>query len=176
MFIKNDNICLRCAEPEDAPLIYKWENDRSVWRVSNNLTPYSLFQIEQFLLSNNDLFSAKQLRLMIDNNQSLSVGCIDLFNFDTVNQRAEVGILIDNAYRHQGYGKQSILLLLDYAFNNLLLNQLFCSIDELNLESRQVFQDLGFEICGHRKQWLKTPDGFIDVIDFQYLKQRNHKQ
>lgn len=30
MFIKNDNISLRCAEPEDAPLIYKWENDRSV--------------------------------------------------------------------------------------------------------------------------------------------------
>ena len=172
MFIKNDNISLRCAEPEDAPLIYKWENDRSVWRVSNNQAPYSLFQIEQFLLSNNDLFSNKQLRLMIDNPQSLSVGCIDLFNFDAVNQHAEVGLLIDSAFRHQGYAKESLQLLLEYTFNNLMLHQLFCSVDEKNIESQQVFLHLGFEKCGHRKQWIKTPEGFLDVIYFQYINNK----
>ena len=55
MFIANDTIALRCAEPEDAALIYRWENDRKVWRVSGTIAPYTLFHIEQFLLNNNDL-------------------------------------------------------------------------------------------------------------------------
>ena len=53
MFIKNDTIALRRAEPEDADLIFRWENDRDIWRVSGTHAPYSRFQIEQFLLSGN---------------------------------------------------------------------------------------------------------------------------
>lgn len=173
MFIGNDNIGLRCAEPEDASLIYEWENDRSVWRVSCNRTPYSLFQIEQFLLNNNDLFSNNQLRLMIDRLDGQSVGCIDLFNFDAMNERVELGLFISAAFRNHGYAKQSIALLKEYAFNNLMLNQIFCSVDENNPESQKVFLESGFEICGRRKQWLKTPEGFIDIIDFQHIKKRN---
>ena len=53
MFIKDKTITLRCAEPDDAELIFRWENDRNIWRVSGTHVPYSRFQIEQFLLGNN---------------------------------------------------------------------------------------------------------------------------
>ena len=89
MFIKDDIITLRCAEPEDAGKIFRWENDRHIWRVSGTHVPFTRFQIEQFLLSNNDLFSPKQLRLMIDLNETgQSIGCIDNFDYDCINQRA----------------------------------------------------------------------------------------
>ena len=94
MFIKDDTITLRCAEPEDAELIYRWENDRGIWRVSGTHVPFTRFQIDQFLLSNNDLFSQKQLRLMIDLNETgESIGCIDIYDYDALNERAKVGIL-----------------------------------------------------------------------------------
>ena len=173
MFIQNDTIALRCAEPEDAPLIYRWENDRSVWRVSGTIAPYTLFHIEQFLLNNNDLTSQKQLRLMIDlRDTKESIGCIDIYDDDAFNSRAGLGILIDKAFRQQGYAKSALALCVEYLFKDLLLHQVYCSIDETNIESQQLFVGQGFELVGRRKEWLKTAEGYLDVLEYQLLGRR----
>ena len=172
MFIKDNTISLRCAEPEDAELIYRWENDRDVWRVSGTHVPYTLFQIEQFLLGNNDLLSNKQLRLMIDLTEGgQSVGCIDIFDYDSINERVGIGILIDKDFRHQGYAKSALALCLNYLFKDLMLHQVYCSVDELNEESQMLFTSQGFELSGRRKDWIKTPMGYIDVLEYQRIKQ-----
>ena len=170
MFIKDENIMLRCAEPEDAELIYRWENDRTVWRVSGTIAPYTLFHIEQFLLNNNDLTSQTQLRLMIDLcDAKESIGCIDIYDYDALNERAKVGILIDEAYRHQGYAASALSLCLDYLFKDLMLHQVYCVIDETNTESQKLFEKQGFVLCGRRKDWIKTADGFIDELEYQLI-------
>ena len=172
MFIKDEIIALRCAEPEDAERIYRWENDREVWRVSGTHTPFSCFQIEQFLLSNNDLPSQKQLRLMIDLTENgLTIGCIDIYDYDAFDSRAGLGILIDKAYRKQGYAKAALALCIEYLFKDVLLHQVYCIIDEINTESQQLFESLGFSLCGQRKDWLKTTDGFLDVLEYQLIAQ-----
>ena len=174
MFIKDEIIALRCAEPEDAERIYRWENDRDIWRVSGTHVPFTRFQIEQFLLSNNDLFSQKQLRLMIDLNEiGESIGCIDIFDYDSINQRAGLGIMIDKDYRKQGYAKAAIALCIDYLFKDVLLHQVYCSIDKTNTESQKLFIGQGFELCGRRKDWLKTSEGFLDVLEYQLMSPKN---
>jgi len=170
MFIKNDTITLRCAEPEDAEQIFRWENDRDIWRVSGTHVPFTRFQIEQFLLSNNDLFSQKQLRLMIDLNETgESIGSIDIFDYDAFNQRAGLGILIDKAHRQQGFAKAALALCVEYLFKDILLHQVYCSIDETNTESQQLFLGQGFELCGRRKDWIRTSDSYLDVFEYQLI-------
>ena len=39
--LSNDKITLRAMEPSDIDLIYKWENDTSLWTVSDTVAPYS---------------------------------------------------------------------------------------------------------------------------------------
>ena len=176
MFIKNDTITLRCAEPEDAELVFRWENDRDIWRVSGTHVPYTRFQIEQFLLGNNDLTSQKQLRLMIDLNESgKSIGCIDIFDYDSFNGRAGLGILIDKAFRQQGYAKAALSLCIEYLFHDVMLHQVYCSIDETNTESQQLFVGQGFELCGKRKDWIKTAEGYLDVFEYQSMSQINRE-
>ena len=171
MFIKNDTITLRCAEPEDAGQIFLWENDRDIWRVSGTHVPYTRFQIEQFLLGNNDLISNKQLRLMIDLTENgLSIGCIDIFDYDAINQRAGLGILIDKAFRQQGYAKAALALCIDYLFKDVMLHQVYCSIDESNTESQQLFVGQGFVLCGRKKEWIRSKDGFLDELEFQLIR------
>lgn len=161
---------LRCAEPEDAEQIYRWENDRDIWRVSGTHTPYSRFQIEQFLLDNNDIAAQKQLRLMIDLTDSgQTIGCIDIYDYDAINSRAGLGILIDKTYRQQGYAKSALALCIEYLFKDLLLHQVYCSIDETNTESQQLFLGQGFELVGRRKDWIKTVEGYLDVLEYQKL-------
>ena len=170
MFIKNDTITLRCAEPEDAEQIYRWENDRDIWRVSGTHTPYSRFQIEQFLLDNNDIAAQKQLRLMIDLTENgQTIGCIDIYDYDAFNSRAGLGILIDKTYRQQGYAKAALTLCVEYLFHNLLLHQVYFSIDETNTESQQLFLGQGFELVGRRKDWIKTVEGYLDVLEYQKI-------
>lgn len=170
MFISHDKVSLRIAEPEDADLIYTWENDRRIWRVSETNAPISRFQIEQFLLSNGDLITNKQMRLMIHiAPETCPVGCVDLFDYDPINQRVGVGILIDESHRQQGHASQAIKLLLEYLFNDLMVHQVHCLIDETNLGSLQLFQNLGFQYGGRRKDWIKTPEGFIDTLFYQLI-------
>jgi len=40
---------LRSLEPEDLELLYLWENDPSIWKVSNTLVPFSRFILRQYL-------------------------------------------------------------------------------------------------------------------------------
>lgn len=175
MFTQNENIIIRAAEPNDADLIYKWENDQSIWRVSETYMPYSMYQIEQFLFNNNDLFSNRQTRFIIETKkENEKIGCIDIYDFDPIHQRAGIGILLQKEYRKCGFAKESLTLLLDYCFNILMLKQVYCLIDSLNKDSLNLFKKIGFVQCGYRKEWIRTPDGFIDEIELQYIN-RNYK-
>lgn len=166
-------VSLRMAEPNDADNIYRWENDMQVWRDSETRVPFSKHQIEQFLLTNNDLVSEKQLRFVVEDAKSgTSVGCIDIYDYDEFNLRAGIGILIDENYRGKGYAKNAIRLLLDYCFNTLLLNQIYTLVLATNISSLFLFESLGFERCGVRKQWYRTSEGYIDQVEYQYINKK----
>ncbi len=172
MFAQNENIVIRAAEPQDAKLIYDWENDRDIWRVSETYMPYSLYQIEQFLFSN-DLFSTRQIRFIIERkNDNVNIGCIDIYDFDPVHMRAGIGILLQKDFRKQGYANEALELLIDYVFNTLMLKQIYCLIDETNIDSLNLFKKIGFTQCGLRKEWIRTTDGFIDELEFQYINKK----
>ena len=172
MFISEENISLRIAEPEDAQQIYDWENDRNLWQVSETSCPTSLFQIEQFLLGNGDLYANRQLRLMIGlKDIARPIGSIDLFDFDPVNSRVGIGVLVENGYRGNGYAAKAIKLCVEYLFKDVMVHQVHCIIDENNLESRHLFEGLGFQACEKRKDWTKTVDGYTDVMFYQLLNE-----
>ena len=75
--LKGTTIYLRALEPEDLEFIYKIENNESIWDVSNTQTPYSRFLIRQYLENaHQDIYEAKQLRLVICLNNTFEVEVI----------------------------------------------------------------------------------------------------
>lgn len=175
MFALKDNIGLRAAEPMDAPIIYKWENDTTIWKVSDTLTPYSLFQVEQFLLSNNDIYATRQLRLMIDLNENEnvhSIGMIDLYDFEPIHRRAGIGIYIYKQFEGHGYASKALELLEKYAFETLNLHQLYCFIGQNNFRSIRLFESRGYKQTGIRKDWMLFDSGFADQLQFQLISKK----
>jgi diamine N-acetyltransferase len=158
------NIALRAVELSDADLIYQWENDPAIWQVSNTITPFSRYVIEQYILnSEQDIFTAKQLRLMIDRisgDAIHTIGTVDLFDFDPLHRRAGVGIMILKQERGHGFASEALELLKAYVFETLQLHQLFCHITPDNTASLALFRKHGFVICGTRKDWLRLNDGW----------------
>ena len=144
--LKGKNLFLRALEPNDLEFIYAIENDESVWEISHTQTPYSRFLVRQYLENaNQDIYEAKQLRLAIcENDDENAIGLIDLFDFDPKNNRAGIGILIkNNNDRNQGIGTEALGLLINYAFYNLNLNQLYANIDTQNIGSLKLFTNFG---------------------------------
>lgn len=173
MFIKGQNIYLRALEPYDVDVLYKWENNRQIWHVSNTQTPFSRYVLEQFLVNaHEDIYTNKQLRLIISpNNSENAVGAIDLFDFDPYHLRAGVGILIAEEYRNKGYAYEALDLLKDYAFNTLLLQQLYCNVTQSAAASLQLFEKSGFEKVGLKKRWNRiSSTEFEDEWFLQCLK------
>ncbi len=168
------NLLLRAPEPADIDIIFRWENDTRIWHLGNTLTPYSKFAIEQFVFNtDNDIFASKQLRLMIDwhsaETDNTTVGTIDLFDFDPQNKRAGIGILIDESSRRKGFALEAINLLSEYCFKTLNLHQLYCNIEQSNLESISLFRKTGFISCGIKKEWLLREGQWTDELMFQLI-------
>src|SRR5665647_1652207 len=108
MIMTGSKVNLRALEPDDIEILYKWENNRSIWHLSNNLTPLSRFTLEQYVLSTGqDIYVTRQMRMMIDllvpRSGIKTIGSIDLFEFEPAHQRAGVGILILEGFRGKGY-------------------------------------------------------------------------
>jgi len=169
---------LRAIEPRDADLIYKWENDSSIWQLSNTFAPFSRHVINQFIEnSHQDIFQYKQLRLMIDKtdeDKHVTIGTIDLFDFDPIHRRAGVGILIaEEKERKKGYASDALDALINYSFFTLQLHQLYCNITEDNDESLNLFQSKGFQLIGTKRDWLIYPKGKKDEFMFQLINPNN---
>ncbi|MDR0983311.1 MAG: GNAT family N-acetyltransferase [Culturomica sp.] len=170
--LQDENIIIRAIEPEDLEFLYKWENDMDFWDVSETITPLSRYALKKYIEnSHKDIYEVKQLRLIIcKQNSTQPIGSVELFDFDPFHQRAGVGIMIhDKNHRQQGFSRSAINLLLDYAFETLSLNQLYCYIPLYNLASLNLFEGIGFERNGVMKKWVRRGDNWQDVCFLQLL-------
>ena len=125
--MKGEKVTLRAIEPEDLEFLYQIENDLDFWEVSNTTEPFSKYTIRKYIEnSHQDVYEAKQLRLMIEEkNTNLSVGMIDLFDFNPLHKRAGIGIAIHKQFTKKGYAAEALSLLIDYSFSTLHLHQFY---------------------------------------------------
>ena len=165
-----ENIKLRALEPEDLDIFYQWENDSSIWKISQTYTPFSKHILSRYLENaHQDIFTAKQLRLMIEKD-GIAIGTIELFDFEPIHMRAGLGIwIVNESDRRQGYAKEALSLIIEYAFFKLQLNQLYCNIASSNQPSINLFSSLDFMLIGVKKKWNKSPNSWEDELMFQLL-------
>ena len=169
--LKSESIQFRALEPNDIDLLYDWENNTEIWEVSNTFEPFSKFILAKYIKeSQRDIYEAKEARMIIETPEGKAVGAIDLFDFDPFHFRAGVGILIhDEKDRKLGYATEALKLLCTYATGYLRLHQLYANISADNLASIHLFTKLGFELCGTKKDWRRTPDGWKAELMFQKI-------
>lgn len=73
------------------------------------------------------------------------LGFVDLFDYDPSARTAQVGILIYRAVdRGRGYGTRALRATCDYAFGELRMRELRCSVRAENPASRAIFEKCGF--------------------------------
>lgn len=100
---------------------------------------------------------------------ALPYGCVDLYNYDPLNRRAAVGIMVASQYRRKGYALALLRELEKISATNYQLHTLFADIAATNIASIELFRKAGYEECGHFKEWLELDSHFIDNIRMQKI-------
>ena len=172
MNLRGEHSYLRAIEPQDLEFLYELENDTDIWEISGTISPYSKHVLKQYLdNAHRDIYDVKQLRLCICQFDDTIIGLIDLFDFDPKNHRAGVGIIVLNtADRNKGIGTEAISLLCDYSFSTLQLKQLYANILEDNKTSIHLFEKLGFQLVGLKKDWIYSNGTYKNELLYQKIK------
>ena len=148
-------IKLRTLKDTDLAFLFSLENDKSLWAISGTTESFSLVQLANYIShAKQDIAIAEQFRFVIDW-QGKAIGCIDLYEYNFKKQNAGVGIVILKEYRRKGFAKQSLTLLIKYAWEKLHLKQLHTGIFSDNKASLALFQSVGFEMVRQNNFVLK---------------------
>ncbi len=161
-------IKLRKIEPTDLPFLYLWENDASVWADGANHNPLSQQDLRAYIESTTgDIYRDGQLRLIIEEtsntltSNTLTLGCIDLFDFDPRNRRAAIGMYVAPEFRGQGVGKEALRMLEDYAFGHLNLRVLYAVIATKNTACSALYRQAGYTPSSPLPAWTLESDAII---------------
>ena len=164
----NRNIRLRAIEPEDLDLLYRIENDSSLWNVGATNVPYSRYTLHDYIASSSDdIYADRQVRLIIETQHGETVGLADLINFSPQHRRAEVGIVIMEPQRRRGYALEALEAMGDYALRVVHLHQLYAVVAEDNEAARQLFLKAGFHQQQVLKEWLYDGHEYRNALMMQ---------
>ena len=164
-------IHLRAMEPADIDAIYRWENDPNIWVYSAVHQPFSRYTLEKFIeeQSQSDIYTERQLRLMAENTEGQSVGCIDIYDFDPYHKRAAIGVLTDNKMRGKGYGGMMLKEVESFAKEHIGIHQLYCTVCTCNTQSIKLFKSAGYNEAGVMKDWIFDNGSWVDALVLQKI-------
>lgn len=111
------------------------------------------------------------------------IGNCGIMNINQKDRYAEVGIFIGNeSNRSNGYGTESLRLLLDFGFNYLNLNNIMLGVKSFNERAIACYKKVGFKEFGRRREshFLNGKyydDVYMDILarEFEgnYIKNKN---
>ena len=105
---------------------------------------YSKFDLQKYLESRVNNPEVKFWGIFLESNKF--IGTIKLEPINWKNQTAWLGMMIgDSSERGKGYGSQALNLVLDYAENVLLLNDIFLGVHKNNIPAMSIYKKSGFK-------------------------------
>ena len=164
---------LRAMEPEDLELLYEIENDTDLWPIGTTNVPYSRYVLHDYIAqASADIYTDKQVRLIIETESQYTIGLIDLVNFNPQHNRAELGIIIKKDYQRQGWGTLALQQLIAYATTTLHLHQIYAIVAETNIACCHLLLKQGFKNNAILQQWLRTDKGYLNALLMQLFLEK----
>lgn len=165
MNIIGKTVCLRAINEADLPLLYAWGNDPALWRLLGG------WHFPSSEISTRKWFDNLQgdhlnIRLAITTEADGIVGSTNLLNIDWKNKNAFHGMMLGNVdIRGKGIGRDTVMAIMRYAFDELGLQRLDGSMIEYNEISMKLYcGKCGWKEEGRQRNWYYREGRFWDRI------------
>ena len=138
-------IRLRAVRPDDSERRRQWLNDPEVTRYYSRGYPVSRVESDAWVEQAAKETSPPQITLAIETLDGRHIGITNLDHIDRESRQCELGIMIgDKDYWSHGYGTDTILTLLRFAFDEVNLNRVWLDVNEANARGIACYLKCGF--------------------------------
>jgi len=171
--ICGDRVRLRGVEREDIPLFVQWLNDPEVIENLSLYLPISTADETRWFEKLADRPpEEKPLAIEVKTEQGWRlVGNSGFHNIEWPNRAAEIGIFVgDKSLWDQGYGTETVRLLLRHGFETLNLNRIFLRVHEPNKRAARAYEKAGFVREGCMRQAVFKHGRYQDVLLMSVLR------
>jgi RimJ/RimL family protein N-acetyltransferase len=175
--ITGERIRLRAISRDDLPMFVDWLNDQDVREGLSLHYPMSVDNEQKWYDAMlQEPIDEHPLTIEIRNGDAwVTVGNCGFHKIDWRNRSAEVGIFIgEKSYWNQGYGTETMRLLLSHGFDTLNLNRIFLRVFSQNARAIRAYEKVGFKYEGLFRQAEYQKGRYIDVQFMSVLHSEWH--
>lgn len=182
MNIKGHHVILRAIELDDLPHFHEWGNDPELWRLLGGWHfPVSELSTKSWI--ENQINDKNNLRLAITTPQDGLVGLANILDIDWKNRHAFHGMMLGNpTVRGKGVGKDTVMAIMRYCFDELGLERLDGSMIDYNTASIALYcGKCGWQQEGIQRNWYYRNGRYWDKImvgitrqDYQTLLEKTN--
>jgi RimJ/RimL family protein N-acetyltransferase len=143
--LRGERVVLRAIEREDLPWLWEHHNDYEVDSLvaDGPPEPQSLARLEADFEKDIAEGGRDGTRFAIDA-AGMLIGRCELFDFDETSRNCKLGISISKEYWGQGFGREAVQLLVDYAFTARNLVKVHLDVLADNERAIRSYASCGF--------------------------------
>lgn len=166
-------IRLRGVEKDDVPRFVEWMNDPEVLEGLVIFWPMSTADEQRWFerLADRDAVEKPLSIDMRDGDGWKHIGSCGYHNFEWPNRLAEIGISIgDKSVWNQGYGTETVVLMLQHGFETLNLNRICLRVHANNKRAIRAYEKCGFVHEGALRQAVYQRGNYQDLLLMSVLR------
>jgi RimJ/RimL family protein N-acetyltransferase len=165
--ISGDKVALGPLQKSMLPAFIRWQNDFAVSSMSGD--PLRPISYEARAHDFEQLLRAEGSRLLVfaiyERASMQVIGSAELKNINGMHRTAEYRINIgEKSCWGKGYGTETTILMLDYAFTVLKLHNVLLSTFSYNERAIRAFTRAGFRVMGRQREAARLSDQIYDMI------------
>ena len=145
--IRGDRVVLREKAVTDIADDYEWRTDAELAELDATRPLHMSFSdFERYSVEELTYPAVRSRRLAVDTVDGLHIGNVMFYDIDLRSGEAELGIMIGNKdYWSQGFGTETVGLLLDHMFGEYPLNRVYLHTLAWNFRAQKSFHKGGFK-------------------------------
>jgi RimJ/RimL family protein N-acetyltransferase len=162
--------------PEDFGALFCWANDVAAARLDLAYRPIDLIAHKQWCESigsdpSKVVFAIRKI------NETPILGYVQIMNINGIHRSADLGIRIGaEKNRGQGYGKDALMLALEYCWRSLNLNRVQLIVFKHNERAVRAYQAIGFKREGLLRKAAFIDGQWVDLIVMASLRPRGRRR
>ena len=163
--LQGQRILLRPLVKADAQAMYESLSDQEVARLTGTHETFEFADVENFCERSKQQLDRYDYVICDKDNPDIALGEVVLNDIDDENRCANFrGSLYAQVSFNKGMGTEAIVLLMDFAFNELALNRVELEVFEFNERAIRVYEKIGFKHEGRKRQVLRWEGEYFDAL------------
>ncbi len=169
-FLRGKLVYLRPIEKDDMLLIRCWANDPEIRGLTGEVFPTSRDGADQFM----ERVKTDQNRVwfsVVQKETEHVIGEAGLLRIFYPWRTADLSIILGDKFAWgKGYGRETMLLLLDYAFGALALHRISIGVVGFNERALRFYEKIGFQREGIQRDGYFHNHQFSDFVMMSILE------